>query len=131
MWMWIVVAAGGAIGSMARHGVNRFVFHTWPHFQFPAATMFVNATGSIVYGVLVGILAGGVIPAGGYWREFLFVGLLGGYTTFSTFSFDTMNLLKTGNAAAAVLNVVAQVVVSVGGLYAGLVLAERVVRGWR
>jgi CrcB protein len=61
----------------------------------------------------------------------LFIGLLGGYTTFSTFSFETMTLLRGGNAATAVLNVAIQVVAGVSGLYGGFWFAERVTERWR
>lgn len=130
MWAWISVAVGGALGSMARHGVNRFVLHAWPDWQWPAATMFVNITGSIIYGLLAGFLTGRVFPLSGPWREFLFVGILGGYTTFSTFSFDTMNLLRAGHTGQALISVGAQVLVGVAGLYAGFVIAERLSQRW-
>lgn len=130
MWAWISVAIGGALGSMARHGVNRVVFHAWPDWQVPAATMFVNITGSIMYGLLAGLLTGGAFPMTGPWRELIFVGILGGYTTFSTFSFDTMTLLRAGHTAQALITVGAQLIVGVAGLYAGFVIAERVSQRW-
>jgi CrcB protein len=59
------------------------------------------------------------------WRQFVFVGMLGGVTTFSTFGLDTVTLLRTGDATQALLNVLLQVMGGLGGVYAGLVVFER------
>ena len=125
MYPWIAVAAGGAIGSLVRHGVNRLVHQQWPLLRFPVATVLVNITGCIAIGVLAGLVATGRLPMRSPWREFTIVGILGGFTTFSTFGLDTVTLMKAGDSTQALLNVLVQVVCGVGGVYAGLVLVER------
>jgi CrcB protein len=112
---WITVAVGGALGSMARHGVNHIVHTRMLSSRFPAGTVIVNLVGCFVIGVLAGLLASNRIAMRFYWREFVFVGLLGGFTTFSTFGLDTFVLSRTQPAGYAALNVGLQVI---GGLLA-------------
>jgi CrcB protein len=125
MFIWIVVASGGALGCMARHGVNRLVHQHWPLTRFPVATLIVNLVGCCVIGVLAGLIASGQWPMRTHWREFVFVGILGGFTTFSTFGLDTITLLRSGDVAQAFSNVVIQVAGGLAGVYGGLVLVER------
>ena len=106
---WIAVAVGGALGSMARHAVNHVAGQT----RFPVGTAIVNLAGCFIIGLLAGLLASGRIVGPRYWREFVFVGLLGGFTTFSTFGLDTFLLTRTHSAGLAALNIAAQVI---GGL---------------
>ena len=125
MLVWAAVGLGGALGSMARHGVNHLVFQAFPALRFPLATAIVNIGGSCIYGVLAGLLAAGALPMRGYGREFVFVGVLGGVTTFSTFSFETFSLLRDGHAGEALLNIALQLTAGIGGLYVGFAAAER------
>jgi CrcB protein len=125
MYPWIAVAVGGAIGSVARHGVNRLVHQGWPLLRFPIATVIVNVVGCCLIGVLAGLIATGKLPLRTTWREFVFVGILGGFTTFSTFGLDTIMLVRSGASDRALMNVLLQLVCGVGGVYAGLVLVER------
>ena len=74
----------------------------------PTGIVVVNLTGCAVIGLLAGLLAAGRIGLSPHWREFVFVGLLGGFTTFSTFGLDTFLLVKTNAPAAAALNVALQ-----------------------
>jgi CrcB protein len=112
---WIAVAAGGALGSVARHAVNHLVHSYRPLARFPMATLMVNLAGCFVIGLLSGLLASERMAMRFYWREFVFVGLLGGFTTFSTFGLDTYVLARTQSATAASVNVAAHVI---GGLLA-------------
>ena len=125
MSAWIAVALGGALGSVARHGVNRWVHQGWPSLRFPIATLIVNIVGCVVIGILAGLVATGRLPMRPAWREFVFVGILGGFTTFSTFGLDTIVLVRTGAAAQAVANVALHVVVGLASVYAGLVGVEQ------
>ena len=125
MHPWLAVALGGAIGSLARHGVNRLVHQEWPLLRFPIATVVVNVVGCCVIGVLAGLVATGRLPMRTTGREFVFVGILGGFTTFSTFGLDTITLARAEAIDQALMNVLLHVVCGVGGVYAGLVLVER------
>jgi len=115
MGAWIAVAVGGALGSVARHGVNHLVQTRWLTAKFPISTAAVNLIGCLVIGLLAGLIAGNRLVVGLYWREFVFVGLLGGFTTFSTFGLDTFVLTQTHSGTYAFLNVALQVI---GGLLA-------------
>jgi fluoride exporter len=125
MLTWIVIASGGALGCMARHGVNRLVHQEWPLIRFPAATVLVNVVGCGVIGALAGLIASGQLPMRTQWREFVFVGMLGGFTTFSTFGLDTITLLRAGDVIQAFSNVLIQVVGGLAAVYAGLELFEK------
>ena len=115
MGAWVAVAIGGALGSLARHGVNHLVQARWLTLRFPLATAIVNLVGCLVIGVLAGLIASNRLALGLYWREFIFVGILGGFTTFSSFGLDTFTLTQTHSGAYAILNVALQVI---GGLLA-------------
>lgn len=112
---WIAIGVGGAVGSMARHAVNQAVHSHWLGARFPGGTVVVNLAGCLVIGLLAGALASGRMALPLHWREFVFVGLLGGFTTFSTFSLDTLLLARTHSMGYAALNVGLQVI---GGLAA-------------
>jgi CrcB protein len=111
---WIAIAVGGALGSMARHAVNQLADG-----RFPAGTVIVNLLGSLVIGLLAGMLAGNRIAMPAQWRQFVFVGLLGGFTTFSTFALETLVLARTQPAAYAVVNVGLQVAGGLAAVWAG------------
>jgi CrcB protein len=111
---WLAVAVGGALGSVARHGVNHLV-QLYALTRFPFSTVAVNLVGCFVIGLLSGLIASGRIALPYYWREFVFVGLLGGFTTFSTFGLDTFVLARTHSVGYAAINVAVHVV---GGLVA-------------
>ena len=102
----IAVALGGALGSSARFLLARAVqgIHRLQH--YPLGIFLVNVIGSLLIGVLAGLLIGRdwLNPA---WRSFLVIGLLGGFTTFSSFSLDTVMLWSQGLRALASVNVIA------------------------
>lgn len=115
---WVAVALGGAIGSVARHAINVFVAHRSGQ-AGPLATVVVNVAGCAVIGLLAGLLAGGRLSMGTNARLFIFVGVLGGFTTFSTFGLDTFTLVREGRHAAALWNVGLQVVMGLAAVAAG------------
>jgi CrcB protein len=123
--VWLSVAIGGALGSMARHGVNHLVHGRWPLMRFPLATLIVNLAGCLIIGLLAGLVMSERIHFRFYWREFVFVGVLGGFTTFSTFGLDTITLVKTHSTLAATWNVLAQVAAGLIAVQAGIWIGTR------
>ena len=118
----INVAAGGAIGAVARYQLGRAVTH-WagPGAHFPWATLAANVLGCLAMGLLFGWLgrnAGGVEHV----RLFLGVGLLGGFTTFSAFGLEMMQLIQRGSAGLAVTYAGLSVIAGVAALYAGMII---------
>lgn len=118
---FLLVGLGGALGSIARYGSGVLVGRIWPT-TFPLATMLVNITGSLVMGLFIGWLAR-TTPA---WqadaRLFVAVGILGGFTTLSSFSLDTVVLIERGEMGQAALYVGASVVISIVALFVGLLI---------
>ena len=123
--VWLAIAVGGALGSVARHGVNVLIHGRWPVARFPFATLIVNVAGCLIIGLLAGLLISERIALRFYWREFLFVGILGGFTTFSTFGLDTITLARTHSMSAALWNVTAQVAIGLLAVQVGLALGGR------
>jgi CrcB protein len=117
-----VVGGGGAAGALARAGLAEL----WPHRpdEWPWATLVTNATGSALLGVLLVVLADRY-PRDRYARPLLGTGVLGGYTTFSTFSVDAAQLIRFDRPGVAVGYVVASVAAILLGCVLGLVLARR------
>jgi|SRR5690349_17518305 CrcB protein len=119
---WLAVAVGGALGSMARHWVNLEIAHRWER-SVPYATATVNLVGSAIIGVLAGVIATERLPMSPHLRTFIFVGLLGGFTTFSSFMLDTFTLGHGGHHLAASLNGVAQNAIGLALVWAGYTVA--------
>ena len=115
---WLAVGIGGAVGSLARHGVN-IATARWMGQPVPYATFTVNVTGSFVIGLLAGPLAAQRIEMSVVIRTFVFVGVLGGFTTFSSYMLDTLTLADGGRMATALLNVMGQVAIGYAAAYAG------------
>ena len=123
--VWLAVAVGGALGSAARHGVNILVQERWPLLRFPLATLIVNVVGCLIIGVLAGLVMSERIELRFYWREFLFVGILGGFTTFSTFGLDTITLARAHSTNAALVNIAGQVILGLLAVKLGMFVASR------
>ncbi|HTQ82749.1 MAG TPA: fluoride efflux transporter CrcB [Pseudolabrys sp.] len=119
---FLIVFIGGGLGAAMRHGFNLLFARTLGT-AFPYATLFENVSGSLVMGLLVATFAfRSGIPQ--HWQLFLTTGILGGYTTFSTFSLDTALLYERGEIGLAAFYVLLSVALSVGGLFAGLTLVR-------
>lgn len=121
MTTWFAVMLGGAFGSAARYGVGLWTKNLWS--GFPTATLMVNVSG----GLLMGFIAAYALdrPEFPTWlRPGLTIGVLGGFTTFSAFSYETLELWRDGSMSAALLNVVLNLVLSLGACALGLWLAR-------
>lgn len=125
MYSFLLVGAGGAIGAMARFGFASFVGRLWP-MGFPLATLLINMIGSVAMGIFIGLMARFLPP----WQEdarlFIAVGIFGGFTTFSTFSLDTVVLIERGELLQAGFYVLLSVVLCLIGLYLGLLVTRGV-----
>lgn len=118
----LLVAAGGALGSVARYKLSGLVLHQTIDWRFPAGTFAVNVIGCLAAGALAGLAEKHDLLAADT-RLFLFTGLLGGFTTFSAFGLETMHLLKRGEPGIAIANVVLSVAAGLAALWLGMGLA--------
>ena len=125
---FLIVFLGAGLGGAARHGVNMTALRLLGPGAFPYGTLAINVLGSFLIGVVAEVFAlrSGLPPA---WRLFLTTGILGGFTTFSAFSLETLVLYERGEAAAALAYVVASVVLSVGALGGALALVRAALGG--
>ncbi len=121
MGPYLLVGIGGALGSMARYGGGVLVGRVWPS-AFPLATLLINIAGSLAMGLFIGFLARTTPAWQAEARLFVAIGVFGGFTTFSSFSMDTIALLERGEIGQAVLYVLVSVLVAIAALYAGLLL---------
>ncbi len=123
MQSFLLVGLGGALGAMSRYAMALLVGRWWSG-GFPLATLLVNVLGSLLMGLLVGTLARLLPPHQEELRLFLAVGVLGGLTTFSSFSLDTVVLIQRGAWIEAGTYVFLSVVVCLIGLYLGLLVTR-------
>jgi CrcB protein len=115
------LALGGALGAVARFYISGLL----PVYRdFPVGTLLVNSIASFILGYLYGLLFWG-IDVTPEWRLFLGTGFCGALSTFSTFSYETFSLLREGEYVLAVLNVLANVFVTLSLVFLGFMLARR------
>ena len=117
----LLVALGGAIGSAARYLAGAFIANRFGP-DFPWGTFIVNVSGSFLIGLILSFVGGGLLPTGA--RPFVAVGILGGYTTFSTYNQETMQLMQAGDFGAATCNTLGPVVAGLVAVYLGVVLGR-------
>jgi CrcB protein len=116
-----VVSAGGALGSLGRWGVSRALPHA--EGQVAWATSVENLSGALLLGLLMALILGGGTP-NRYLRPVLGVGVLGGYTTFSTYMLDTRSLLVAGHLPAALGYLLGTLVAGLAAVWAGLAVGR-------
>ncbi|CAN7147316.1 fluoride efflux transporter CrcB [Brevundimonas sp. LjRoot202] len=121
----LIVAAGGALGAMARYGVGVAAFRLFPASTWPWGTLAVNVLGGLLMGLLAGWLAFRGGAHGESIRLFAAVGVLGGFTTFSAFSLETALMIERRQFAMAGGYAALSVVLSVAALFIGLMVARR------
>ncbi|MCF6346635.1 MAG: fluoride efflux transporter CrcB [Thiomicrorhabdus sp.] len=120
---WFAIAAGGALGATARFAMSHHVYQ-WFGRDFAWGTLSVNVLGSFVMGV-VAVLLVDKWDASIEWRAFIMVGFLGAFTTFSTFSFETMQYIQIGEFTKALLNIALSLMTCLIAVWAGLVLGRQ------
>ena len=121
MYPYLLVAIGGALGSVARYGTGVAVGRVW-NLSFPLGTMLINIAGSLVMGLFIGFLARTTPSWQSDGRLFFAVGVLGGFTTFSSFSLDAISMIERGDIGPALAYVLASVIIGIGALYVGLLV---------
>jgi CrcB protein len=119
---YIAVFAGGGIGSVARFMLATWIGQRWGR-SFPLGTFVINVSGSFLIGFLMTLMAE-LFVENPQWRLFLVIGGLGGYTTFSTFQYETGKLVMDGEISYAALNMVLSVAVGFMALKLGDVIAK-------
>ncbi|MBK8847353.1 MAG: CrcB family protein [Bacteroidetes bacterium] len=105
---WLMVFIGGGLGCIARHGINVLLLSK--NLQFPLATLIVNALSCFIMGLMANAL---LQQNQTLTRMFLLVGLCGGFSTFSAFTFESMTLIQQGNWSIAGVNIIANMVLCI------------------
>lgn len=108
MMRLLAIGLGGFVGALCRYGLAGLV-QSAAGPRFPAGTLVVNVLGCFAIGALTALVESR-LALSGEWRLFLLVGLLGSFTTFSTFGYETLELLRTGSFPAAAVNCLAHIV---------------------
>jgi CrcB protein len=117
------VAVGGGLGSVARYVLSVIVTQRFGWAGFPYATLFINVTGSLLIGIVAGFALRDAFSTNQTLRIFLAFGILGGYTTFSTFSLEAFQLARTA-PALSLLYVLLSVALGIAAAYAGFSLVR-------
>lgn len=121
--LYLIVALGGALGTMARFGASGLIAAGFGE-TFPWGTMIVNVTGCFLIGFFATLTApDGRLFVGGTTRQFVMTGFCGGYTTFSSFSLQTLNLIRDGQFLAAAGNVGGSVALCMISVWLGAISA--------
>jgi fluoride exporter len=121
---WAVVFAGAGLGGLARYLAGTWIMAKYGG-RFPLGTLVINVTGSFLIGVLMTLLAERLPNPHPTWRLFLVVGVLGGYTTFSSFEYETFQAVRDGARWMGLLYVAGSVVLGYIGVWVGTVLMSR------
>ncbi|MGB5277146.1 MAG: fluoride efflux transporter CrcB [Gammaproteobacteria bacterium] len=119
----VFIAMGGAIGAVLRYSASVGVYSLLGR-GFPYGTLFVNVTGSLLMGIL-SVLMLERYDIGAEWRAAVLVGVLGAFTTFSTFSIETLNLLEQGDVMRAATNIVLSVLACLAAVWFGVLLGRQ------
>jgi len=114
----LAIAGGGALGAVFRFGVSNGVYRILGR-DFPYGTLAVNVIGSLLMGVLFTLFVERMAISA-EWRSAILIGFLGAFTTFSTFSFETISLIQSGALLRAMLNIVISVILCLSATWLGL-----------
>jgi len=120
---WLLVFVGGGLGSLTRHAINRAGLALLGP-GFPWWTFAVNVAGSFAIGLLAGLF--GALETGHNARLFLITGFLGGFTTFSAFSLQTLELFENGNSGLALANLALSIILCLLGVWLGSIAGRAI-----
>lgn len=124
MEKYLLIGLGGAIGSISRYVVSRMVYHASGE-SFPYGTLTVNIIGCFLIGLLMSVMQERLVTNPQY-RYLLIIGLLGGFTTFSSFSYETFELIRTGNIGASAFNILSNVFGCLAGTWCGYMIGKNI-----
>jgi fluoride exporter len=119
----LLVGTGSFIGGILRYLISTPLLHRHPH-GFPWGTLLVNVAGCFCIGLLYGYAERWPFPK--EWRMFLATGILGGFTTFSTFSNETVTLINNGNYASASVYVIMSVIIGIAATFLGIFISRMI-----
>ena len=119
---YVLIAAGGGLGSLARYLASTAIM-TRLGSRFPVGTLVINVTGSFLIGLLMTLFP--ERQASPYWRPLLVIGFLGGYTTFSSFEWETFAAIREGGFWIGIANVFGSVALGYAAVWMGALLARR------
>jgi len=119
----LAIAVGGGTGALLRHLMNHVVQARFGA-AFPIGIFLINVVGCLAIGLVAGLIASARIHVGEIGRAFIVVGVLGGFTTFSSFGLDTFTLARGGQLGAAAFNAIGQVALGYAAVWAGYALAH-------
>lgn len=122
-WGWVAIAVGGALGAMGRFAMSSQVYNITGR-EFAWGTLSVNVVGSFLMG-LAAVLLIDKLDLSAEWRAFIIVGFLGAFTTFSTFSYETMQYIQEGELTKAVMNIAISVISCLIALWLGMFAAKQ------
>lgn len=120
----LAIAAGGAVGSLLRFWMSNWV-HTFADRSFPYGTLVVNVVGCLIMGFLF-VLFIDRLSDNPVLRAGILIGVLGGFTTFSSFSIETFNLIEQGAWVKAMANMSASLVLCIGATWVGVILGRQI-----
>ena len=123
MYKILYLVTGGAIGTVARYLISG-VAQKYMGSGFPWGTLVVNVTGAFIIGLIWGLFETVEIRSG--FRIFVFIGILGGFTTFSSFALETMNLYKQGEIKMAIFNILVNNTLSILLVFVGFIVARAI-----
>lgn len=129
MTRFLLVACGGAVGAMARYGLGLAFSRLLPGASWPWPTLSANVIGGLAMGLMAGLLSARPADSQDFIRLFAVVGLLGGFTTFSTFSLETVVMLERREIVPALGYVLASVVLAIAAVFVGLMIARKLFTG--
>jgi len=121
---FLSIGIAGALGALAQYSLTGFT-HRFTATEFPVGTLLVNVVGCLAFGILTPLLAERAhIPE--HYRSGIVIGFLGSFTTFSTFGFDTVDFVQSGQWVRAALNVAASLLLGCGAVLVGMWIATRI-----
>ena len=118
----LIIALGGALGSLSRYGVQTCIYRLYP-FVFPLGTFLVNISGCLLIGLVYGLSEKGNLLSP-EWRLFLTTGFCGGFTTFSTFAYENADLIRGSDFLYMGLNVLGSVVLGIAAVFLGILIVK-------